>query len=131
MPPWRWAVLGGLAVVVFDLAAHLAAVNQYSDDILGYIELLDLWLSILVYYAVGLVSSRARGQIRAGAEMGFLAGAIAGAIDLVVALLLPTPSDAPLANQLILVVSQNLFIGGALGALAGWFAVRQQSRPPR
>ncbi len=127
---WRRAILAGLVIALLDTLTHLALVINLPADWQSVIVSLDFVASILIFWWIGSFAGRLTGLARPGAELGALAGGLAGAIDVLVSLGFPVPSDVPLAQQLIGLLSQNLFLGGVLGLLAAWFASRQRVGPP-
>jgi hypothetical protein len=130
-PVWRWGFICGGIIILADLAAALLSAGQAPDSArLNAAQTVDLLVNLTLYSYCGYRVGLATGQIRAAAEAGVLAGALAGLAVIAAGAAIPPPADAPEPSP-IAQLALNVAMGGVLAIGSGFLGTRQQQQPKR
>jgi hypothetical protein len=123
----RWGLLCGVAIAAVDLATALytAGRSVESPEFLTA-STLDWLFNVLVFSYCGYRVGTLTRSVRPAAEAAVIAGALVGMVALAASQLIPLPlgQDAP---SLVGLLAQNVAIGGVLGLVNAFLAVRQSS----
>jgi hypothetical protein len=127
-PVLKWGLGVGLVIVVVDTLSVFATRRVGPEsDAAQYIALVDQFANVLLLSVMGRRVVLLVGIVRAAAEAGVLAGAVAGFAAIAVTAVFPQAGIPPSTREMIGTLAFNVAMGGIVALISAFIATRAQA----